>query len=334
MASRPARNPNPMSPSKGQESSPRSEPCSAFFLVGPTASGKSAVAQHIAELQKTVILSADSMLVYRGMDIGTAKPSPEERVRVVYGGVDLADADRSFSVGQYVEHARAFLGEHCARGITPIVAGGTGLYVKCLTEGLAPLPPADPALRAWAEALLDKGGIAALQDALKARDAGGYDSLRDKNNPRRLIRALELAGRKSVETRTWSSSPSVPMVGLQPDMKMLTHRIHARVRTMYDNGLLDEVERLLSSHEKLSETASHAIGYEEAIAVRAGHMTLEDAMAKTALRTRQLAKRQMTWFRHQANVVWISVTENSTIEQLAGQVLAQWKQYGPTPVIR
>ena len=115
-ASRPARKQNPMPPSKGQESSSSASPCAAFFLVGPTAAGKSAVAQHIAEAQKWDILSADSMLVYRGMDIGTAKPSTDERARVAYGGLDLANPDEPFSVGQFIEHARGFLDESSARG--------------------------------------------------------------------------------------------------------------------------------------------------------------------------------------------------------------------------
>ena len=333
MESRPARKQNPMSPSKGQESSPSAPPCASFFLVGPTAAGKSAVAQHIAETQKCDILSADSMLVYRGMDIGTAKPSKDERARVAYGGLDLANPDEAFSVGQYIENARGFLGGTSATARMSIVTGGTGLYVKCLTEGLARLPPANPVLRSWAEALLEKDGVAALQKVLRERDAARYEALQDKNNPRRLIRALELAGREPDHSKTWSTKPSVPMIGLEVDPELLLANIRTRVRKMYDSGLLDEVDRLLSSYSQLSETASQAIGYAEAIAVRQGLMRLEDAIAKTTVRTRQLAKRQMTWFRHQANVIWISVGKNSTIEQLAGQVLAQWKQYGPTPVI-
>jgi tRNA dimethylallyltransferase len=322
-----------MSPSKGQDTSSSAPPRASFFLVGPTAAGKSAVAQHIAETQKRDILSADSMLVYRGMDIGTAKPSKDERTRVVYGGLDLADPDEAFSVGQYIEHARGFLGETSARGRSSIVTGGTGLYVKCLTEGLARLPPADPTLRAWADSLLKNDGVAALQRVLQERDPARYEALQDKSNPRRLIRALELAGREPENTKTWSSKPSVPIIGLEVDPELLLANIRTRVQKMYDSGLLDEVDRLLSSYSHLSETASQAIGYAEAIAVRQGHMGLEDAIAKTTVRTRQLAKRQMTWFRHQANVIWISAGKNSTIEQLAGQVLAQWKQYGPTPVI-
>jgi len=268
------------------------------------------------------------------MDIGTAKPSKDERARVTYGGLDLANPDEPFSVGQYIEHARDFLSGNSARRRQSIVTGGTGLYVKCLTQGLARLPPADPALRAWAEDLCKRDDVVALQKALKERDAARYESLRDKSNPRRLIRALELAGQAADDAKSWSSTPAVPMIGLQVDPEQLADNIRTRVRRMYDSGLLDEVDRLLSTYTNLSETALQAIGYAEAIAVRQGRMTLEDAIARTAVRTRQLAKRQMTWFRHQANVVWISVGKNSTIEQIAGQVLAQWKQYGQTPVIR
>jgi tRNA dimethylallyltransferase len=322
-----------MPPSKGQESLPSASPHAAFFLVGPTAVGKSAVAQHIAETQQWDILSADSMLVYRQMDIGTAKPSAGERARVAHGGMDLANPDEPFSVGQYVEHARRILNESSAKEKKLIVTGGTGLYIKCLTEGLARLPPADPVLRAWAEALLERDGVAALQKVLRQRDSVRYEAVRDKNNPRRLIRALELAGQVAGDTKTWSLKPSVPMIGLTMDSERLMANIRHRVRRMYDSGLLNEVDRLLSSYKKLSETALQAIGYAEAIAVRQGRMTREEAMAQTAVRTRQLAKRQMTWFRHQANVLWISVGKNSTIQQIAGQVLAQWGKYGPTPII-
>jgi tRNA dimethylallyltransferase len=322
-----------MPPSKGQGSPPSASPHAAFFLVGPTAAGKSAVAQHIAEVQKWDILSADSMLVYRGMDIGTAKPSAGERARVACGGMDVASPDEPFSVGQYVECARRILNESSAKGKQLIVTGGTGLYIKCLTEGLARLPPPDPALRARAEALLERDGVVALQKVLRQRDSVRYEAVRDKNNPRRLIRALELAGQAVGDTKTWSSKPSVPMIGLEMDSELLMANIRNRIRGMYDSGLLDEVDRLLSSYQELSETALQAIGYAEAIAVRQGRMTLEDAMAKTAARTRQLAKRQMTWFRHQANVIWISVGKNCAIERIAERVLAQWKKYGPTPVI-
>jgi tRNA dimethylallyltransferase len=322
-----------MLPSKGQESLSSVSSSAAFFLVGPTAVGKSAVAQHIAEAKKWDILSADSMLVYRGMDIGTAKPSADERARVAYGGLDLANPDEPFSVGLYVERARRFLKESAVKGRPLIVTGGTGLYVKCLTEGLARLPPADPALRAWAEALLERDGLAELQKVLRQRDPERYDAVRDKNNPRRLFRALELVGQVGGGAKTWSSKPSVPMIGLKKTSEQMMARIRNRVQRMYESGLPDEVDRLLSSYQDLSQTALRAIGYAEAIAVRQGRMTLDEARAKTAVRTRQYAKRQMTWFRHQANVVWISVGENSTLEQIAGQVLDQWEKYGPTPVI-
>ena len=322
-----------MPPSKVQESSSSTSPCTAFFLVGPTAAGKTAVAQQIAEAQKRDILSADSMLVYREMDIGTAKPTKEERARVTYGGLDLANPDEPFSVGQYIEHVRGFVRESSVRGTELIVTGGTGLYVKCLTEGLARLPPANPTLRAWAEALLERDGVTALQKALQERNKARYEALRDKSNPRRLIRALELADQEPATSAGWSAKPAVPIIGLEVDPEVLMVNIRTRVRRMYDSGLLDEVDRLMSSYENLSETASQAIGYAEAIAVRQGRMPLDDAVARTTVRTRQLAKRQMTWFRHQANVIWISVRKNSTIEQIVEQVLAHWKQYGPTPVI-
>ncbi len=293
----------------------------AYFLVGATASGKSGIAQYIAEREGQLIVSADSMNLYRGMDIGTAKPTPEERSKADYAGFDLADPTEKFSVAAYLRAVRPAF----ESGRDIIVAGGTGLYVKCLTEGFDDVPPENTALRAELEALdfhtLEK----------RARDEASelYERLTedDRQNPRRLIRILEKDGPTE---RTWDSKSRPVIVGLHVEREVLLRRIEQRVAQMYADGLLEEARGLIRL--ELSQTALQAIGYAEAFAVLNNEMTLEEAKEKTVIRTRQLAKRQMTWFRNQLNVEWINVADYPTSEKLAEAVSDAWKRIGPTPV--
>jgi tRNA dimethylallyltransferase len=290
---------------------------SAFVLVGPTASGKSAVAQLIAEQIGAPIISADSMNIYRGMDIGTAKPSPEERSRVKTWGVDLADPTEPFSVGDWLNAVKpAFQTSE-----TTIVVGGTGLYVKCLLQGLDDVPTADEALRERTE----KMPLAELQAEARRAAPEAYEALADKENPRRLIRLLE--GKKSSDS--WKGEmPTV--LGLHVERDVLNRRIAERVEKMYAGGLLQEARGLLGL--QLSSTAQHAIGYAEAFAVLRGEMTEAQAKEKTVVRTRQLSKRQMTWFRHQLKVEWIETADFPGIGKLADKVYNVWKEGGPVPL--
>lgn len=296
------------------------------FLVGPTASGKTAIAHRLAERLGARILSADAMLVYRGMDIGTAKPTVAERRRFAYRGVDLADPDQRFSVGAYLAQVRVLPAGRW------LVVGGTGLYVRGLIEGLDPLPAADAALRAEAEALLASGGVAALREWLAVIGPAHLAALADPRNPRRLARAYELARLGVPPPRaTWSAAPSsVRLAGLAPDRAWLGDRIARRVAGMFASGLIDEARGLQARWgPRLSETARKAIGYEEAFAVLDGTTALAEAQARTVLRTRQYAKRQMTWFRHQAQVDWVIVGEALDENAVADAVAAVWERQGP-----
>jgi len=305
----------------------------ACFLVGPTAVGKSAVAQFLAEKRGDVILSADSMLIYRGMDIGTAKPSVTERGDVPYYGVDLAGADQTFSVWDYRQHALEVLEDCAGDGRGVIVTGGTGLYVKSLTHGLEDRPGADLALREKWELRLAEDGIGALQDALREADQGAFESLVDRENPRRLIRALESVGSQH-EHRKWGDVSSAPMlVGLSMEPKLLHERIARRVDIMYSEGLVAEVEALLAMDSPMSDSARQAIGYSEAIDFIEGRMTQAAAVERTVIRTRRLAKRQRTWFRNQAQVAWVEVEANPCLEELADQVEALWEKCGKTEIL-
>ncbi|MGE4490450.1 MAG: tRNA (adenosine(37)-N6)-dimethylallyltransferase MiaA [Kiritimatiellales bacterium] len=318
---------------------------SAYVLVGPTASGKSSVAQILAEQTGALVVSADSMNIYRGMDIGTAKPAPAERGAVRYFGIDLADPTETFSVGDWLRTVRpAFLrgqsykimkNNHQIIGLTPnaenkvdagsacpIVAGGTGLYVKCLLQGLDDLSPANEALRERAETMT----LAELQAEAQKTAPEAYAELADKENPRRLIRLLEHGG---LVSNVWKNELPL-IVGLSVERDELHRRIAERVEKMYANGLLDEARGLADLN--LSPTAQHAIGYAEAFAVLRGELTEAEAKEKTIVRTRQLAKRQMTWFRHQLNVEWIETADFPDIGKLAAEVSNVWKNNGAVSV--
>ena len=308
----------------------------AGILVGPTAVGKSAVAQWIAEHTGLPILSADSMLVYRGMDIGTAKPTPAERGDVTYFGMDLADPSSQFSTGAWLSAVRDQLSTPpptppLLHSSTPplIVAGGTGLYVKALLEGLDAPPPGDASRMKWRK-LFDDGGLAALKEALTERpDAMALLPPGDALNPRRIIRALERADANPapILPRDDSIARSRPVAGLIMPRDRLAARIMERIHRMFADGLVEEASALRSSGG-LSETAAAAIGYAEALAVVDGRMTVVEAKERVAARTRQLAKRQMTWFRHQLAVEWIEVGEEDSPAMLGEKALEIWKRNG------
>jgi len=294
----------------------------AFFLIGPTASGKSAVAQYIAERTGQMIVSADSMNLYRGMDIGTAKPSAEERAKVDYAGIDVANPTEKFSVAAYLEAVRPAF----ESGRELIVTGGTGLYVKCLTEGFDDVPPENEELRSELEAL----GIEDLEKRARQDAPELYQQLTDddRRNPRRLIRILE---RETPSDGKWNTQPKPTLVGLRVGRETLVHRIEQRVKAMYAEGLLDEARELMN--RDLSSTALQAIGYAEAFAVLRSEMTEEEAREKTIIRTRQLAKRQMTWFRNQLHVEWIDTAGYPDLKELADAVVGEWNRLGAVPVV-
>jgi len=283
---------------------------SAFVLVGPTASGKSAVAHLLAEQTGAAIVSADSMNIYRGMNIGTAKPSSEERTAIQYFGIDLAEPAEPFSVGDWLGAVKPAFG-----GQTPIVAGGTGLYIKGLLQGLDDLPAADETLRERTE----KMTLAELQVEARVAAPEAYETLADKENPRRLVRLIEHGG---IPERWKEALPTV--VGLHVERDVLHKRIAARVEKMYAGGLLEEARGLVNLD--LSSTAQHAIGYAEAFAALRGECSEAEAKERTVIRPRQLAKRQMTWFRHQLNVEWVETEKFSTPEKLAAEVFKVWKK--------
>ncbi len=309
---------------------------SVFFLVGCTAVGKSATAQFLAEQNNYSILSADSMLVYKGMDIGTAKPSKEERKRVQYYGIDIATPDMPFSVWDFKKHALTSMANVHTGSSKMIVVGGSGLYINALTKGLKEGPGANHALRAHWESILKSDGITTLQKTLQQKAPELYDSLPDKQNARRLIRALEKAEDKTIYNadtdNETSASPETPLIGLRRPVNELNLIIESRVKEIYSQGFIEEVRDLLEKWHVLSITARQAIGYSEAIDFLEKRCSKDEALARTITRTKQFAKRQRTWFKHQSNVVWIDIDKNMEISDIASIVEKHWRQYGPTPV--
>jgi len=292
-------------------------------IAGATATGKSAVAQWIAERTGAAIVSADSMLVYRGMDVGTAKPTEEERRRVRYIGLDCVGPGERFSAGDWLAQVRAGLA--ALPPDTPlVVAGGTGLYIRAFLEGLD-APPSDPEARERYRRLFEAGGL----DALRAEMARQGLSVApgDAANPRRLMRALEKAAAPRTPPAPASrfctppSSAGARVFLLSMDRDALAARIEMRARQMFAQGIVEEATRIFGAGAA-SETAAGAIGYAEALAYARGALSLEEAIARVAARTRQLAKRQRTWFRHQLQAEEVPVAPEETAESVAKRILA------------
>jgi tRNA dimethylallyltransferase len=279
-------------------------------IVGPTASGKTDLAIAVAGRLPVEVLVADSRQVYRGMDIGTAKPDAEARAAVPHHLIDLADPDEPFSVAEWVQLARRVIPEVAARGRTPLIVGGTGLYVSALVDGHDYEAQAhDPALRAALDVELASGGVAPLAERLRAKAPALAASI-DRRNPRRVLRALERAGTGGSAPAASPYNGPVVLVGIERPREVLYARIDERARALFASGLLDEVRSLLDAGygPELRPMTGH--GYAEAMRHLAGEWTLEQAVEVTARRTRQYAKRQLTWFRNRAWVTWIAARDD------------------------
>ncbi|HEX4265873.1 MAG TPA: tRNA (adenosine(37)-N6)-dimethylallyltransferase MiaA [Verrucomicrobiae bacterium] len=289
-----------------------------LFLAGPTAVGKSEIALLLAEKIGGEIISVDSMQVYRGLDIGTAKPSPAERARVRHHLIDVVEITEPFDAAQFVRLASAAVADIQARGKAPIFCGGTGLYFKAFLEGLGEAPPADEKLRAELEAM----PLPELLAELAERDAVTYEKI-DRKNPRRVIRAVEvirLTGKKFSEQRAeWQKSTvhspqSTVLFGLARETSDLRARIDARVEAMFARGLVEETRRLLEHRLAQNKTAMQALGYRQVVEHLRGERGLPETIDLVKIKTRQFAKRQMTWFRGQLGLRWIEIGAEDTVE--------------------
>jgi tRNA dimethylallyltransferase len=302
----------------------------ALYLTGPTASGKTAVGVALARRLGAEVVALDSMTLYRGMDVGTAKPTDAERAGVPHHLIDVLDPWETASVAQYRTWALDAAARIEARGRRVLFVGGTGLYLKALLRGLFEGPGADPALRARLEAEADALGTAALHDRLAALDPPAAARLHP-NDRRRLVRALEViaatgAPLSRLQAEHGRPAPAgVPVFALERPRPLLRDRIDRRVLQMVRDGLVDEVRALQAGPRPLSATAAQAVGYREALDRLAGRVASDDAMvALIQTRTKQFAKRQLTWFRGLSEVRPWPVPEDepadATAERLAREL--------------
>ena len=283
-----------------------------IVITGPTASGKSAVALGLAERLSGEIVSADSMQVYRGMDIGTAKATPAERARVVHHLLDIREPGEPFSVVDYQREASAAIRQIQARGRTAILCGGTGQYLSALIEGITFAPAgADPALRAELERRAACTGVAGLWDELAQLDPASAARIAP-GDKKRLIRALEvcrLTGRPMSEhvARSHETKPAFTFRSfcLNHDRAELYRRIDQRVLDMLGQGLLEEVRSLLARPLPSGSTCLQAIGYKELSETITGSQPLSEAVERIQQASRRYAKRQLTWFRKMKNMIWL-----------------------------
>jgi tRNA dimethylallyltransferase len=293
------------------------------LLGGPTASGKSEVGLQLAARVNGEIISVDSMQVYRGLDIGTAKPSAEERKRVRHHLVDIVDLKERFDAARFATLAGKAIKEIQARSRVPLLCGGTGLYFKALLEGLGEAPGADPQLRAR----LEQTPTGELLSELEEKDRATYERI-DRKNRRRVIRAVEvirLTGKPFSQQRSAWSKGERPeagplFVGLSRSAEDLRKRIDRRVEQMFERGLVAETEALLKQGLAGNATAMQALGYRQVADYLAGERSLPQTIALVKTRTWQYAKRQMTWFRRQSTLAWISADEGDTPAALADRI--------------
>jgi len=290
-------------------------------LVGPTASGKSSVALVLAEAFGCEIVSADSMTVYRGMDIGTAKPTRDDRARIPHHLIDVVDPGDAFSVARYQRLARDAMREIRSRGAVPLVAGGSGLYFRAAVDDLD-FPPTDADVRSRLEREDDE----TLAARLKREDPEAATFV-DLANRRRVVRALEvieITGKPFSSFRdAWGRYTPAIVAGLTPPLKIVDARIEQRIHDMVDRGLLDEVRGLMNSGFRDALTRSQAIPYRQAVELVEGSLS-EDAFFEQAARaTRRLARRQLSWFRRDPRIRWF---DGDQTERVAAEVGAYYSE--------
>ena len=291
-------------------------------LVGPTAAGKTGLSLALARRLGAEILVIDSMTVYRGMDVGTAKPTPAQRQEVRHHLLDVADPTEPFSVARFQALAREALAGLRRRGVPALLVGGSGLYLRAVVDDLR-FPGTDPGLRRTLELEAVALGARALHARLASFDPQAATRI-DPANARRSVRALEVAGLTgkpfSSYAGDWDRYPPDRMaaVGLAVPRGELARRIEARVRSMLEAGLLDEVRGLLDRGAGPFLTASQAIGYLEAVEHLEGRITLDEMAERIVRRTRALARRQMAWFRRDPRITWLEDPTVADLEEHLG----------------
>jgi tRNA dimethylallyltransferase len=298
----------------------------AFILTGPTATGKSAVALWIAERIDAEIISMDSMALYRGMDIGTAKPSLADRQRIPHHLIDVLEPWESASVAWWLREAARCCQDILARGRRVLIQGGTALYLKALLRGLFEGPPGDPELRRRLHACAPKD----LHDELTRRDPVTAARLHP-HDVKRIVRALEVLELTGKPISVWQQefarprSRPTPPIWLHLPRAVLYQRIDQRVDRMLAAGLLDEVRALAALPRPLSREARQALGYKELLDYLGGKISLSGAVDRIKTRSRQFAKRQLTWFRHLEECQPLDIRPDEPPQEIAQRLLERWE---------
>jgi tRNA dimethylallyltransferase len=282
-----------------------------IVIAGPTASGKTSLALSLAEELNAEIISCDSVAVYRLMEIGTAKPSAAERARVPHHCLDLYWPNEACTAGDYARHARTAIANIRDRGKLPIVAGGTGLYLRALLEGLAPAPPRDEALRERLRERAATRGESYLHRLLQRLDPRAATLIHANDTPK-LIRSIEVTlSARQPQTTQWEAGREplqgyrVLQLGLSPERKGLYDRINQRAAAMFDLGLIAETDMLRTRFGD-SCRALTSLGYAQAMSVLRGELTVSEAVAAAQQGHRNYAKRQLTWFRREPSMHWLT----------------------------
>ncbi|MGY1620534.1 tRNA (adenosine(37)-N6)-dimethylallyltransferase MiaA [Geodermatophilus sp. SYSU D00691] len=302
-----------------------STPPPVVAVVGPTATGKTALAVELARRLGGEVVNADSMQLYRGMDIGTAKPTAEERGGVPHHVYDLWHVREPASVAEYRRHARAAVDRLRAAGVVPLLVGGSGLYVRAVLDELD-IPATDPAVRARLAAELDDVGPAALHARLAAVDPAAAGAILPSNG-RRIVRALEVVELTGGPFRATLPEPTphypVVGVGLDREPAELDERVAVRVERMWAAGFVAEVERLAAEGLREGPTASRALGYAQVLAQLDGALTAQEARERTVGTTRRFVRRQRSWFRRDAALTWFDAARPDLADAVTAHVAAR-----------
>lgn len=298
-----------------------------WFLGGPTAVGKSAVALELARRLDGEIVALDSMTLYRGMDIGTAKPTAKEREIVPHHLFDILDPWEEFSVAEYHQAAERMIRDVTSRGKTPLFVGGTGLYLRSLLRGVFEGPPAVPELREEYRRVVAAAGEGELHERLSKVDPMTAARLHP-NDSRRVIRALEVYESTGKPISDQQQEPPLPegdrpqhVYWLSPPRDWLYDRINRRVDQMLEEGLLDEVRRLTALPQGIGQTARQGLGYKELFDYLEGKVPYETAVDAIRTRTRQFAKRQHTWYRNLIECREVPITSDDSVETILARIL-------------
>ena len=299
-----------------------------WFLTGVTATGKSRIALALADRLGAEIISLDSMAIYRGMDIGTAKPTPEQQAAVPHHLIDIIDPAEDYSVAQYVDAAHEKIAEIRARGREVLFVGGTPLYLKALLRGLFEGPPANWQLREEIEREVAEVGNEALHARLEQIDPVAASAIHPRDT-RRLIRAIEVfratgqpISHQQMEFDDGRRAEDLRVFVLRRPREEQHARINERVEEMVERGLIDEVERLTAGGRQLGRTASQAVGYREVIEFLAGERDRASMLERIKARTRQFAKRQGVWFRSLSECRFVDIEGEADADELAQRIAA------------